>query len=111
MQWLIPDCYWPAVTTDGEYVSHEAICILNTNLKAVTVTLTLYFEDRDPFGGIERTIPAQRTLHIRMDQLEGDPVPRGVPYAVVVDCDQPIAVQYTRVDTTQPALAIGTTIV
>lgn len=111
MKWLIPDCYWPAVNTGDQYVSHEAICVLNTNPQAVTVSLTLYFEDREPITGISKTVGGERTLHIRMDQLEGCPVPRGVPYAVVVSCDQEIAVQYTRVDTTQPALAISTTIV
>lgn len=111
MKWLIPDCYWPAVTTGSEYVSHEAICVLNTNPTDAVVNLTLYFEDREPLTGISKVIPARRTLHIRMDKLEGCPVPRGVPYAVVVECDQEIAVQYTRVDTTQPALAISTTIV
>lgn len=111
MKWLIPDCYWPAVTTGDQYVSHEAICVLNTNQEAAEVSLTLYFEDRAPLTGISKTVPGERTLHIRMDQLEGCPVPRGVPYAVVVSCDKEIAVQYTRVDTTQPALAISTTIV
>lgn len=111
MNWLIPDCYWPAVTTGDEYVSHEAICILNTAPTDAQVSLTLYFEDREPLTGISKTVPAQRTLHIRMDKLEGSPVPRGVPYAVMVSCDTPIAVQYTRVDTTQPALAISTTLI
>ena len=28
--WLAPDCFWPEITTPGHYVSHEAICVLNT---------------------------------------------------------------------------------
>ncbi|MCD8352948.1 MAG: hypothetical protein LUC47_01340 [Clostridiales bacterium] len=111
MKWLIPDCYWPAVTTDGEYVSHEAICVLNPGKADAEVKLTLYFEDREPLTGINKVCPAQRTIHIRMDLLEGCPIPRGVPYAALVECDQEIAVQYTRVDTTQPALSISTTII
>ncbi|MCD8104948.1 MAG: hypothetical protein LUF35_08105 [Lachnospiraceae bacterium] len=113
MKKLIPDCYWPEVS-NGEYVSHEAVCVLNTGAAPVTVELTLYFEDREKLGGYQVTIPAERTKHIRLDQLvnvEGTAIPRGTPYAMVIEADQEVAVQYTRVDTTQSQLAIATTIV
>ncbi len=113
MKWYIPDCFWP-VEDHGEYVSHEAVCVLNTGKTAVDVTLTLYFEDCDPLDGFAVQVGAQRTLHIRLDKLankDGKTIPRGVPYAMVVECEQPVTVQYTRVDTTQPSLTIATTIV
>ncbi len=111
-KYYIPDCFWP-VKDQGDYVSHEAVCVLNTNETEVTVTLTLYFEDRDKIDGIKVSVGAERTNHIRLDHLtlDGQPlIPRGVPYAIVVSCDKEITVQYTRVDTTQPALTIATTI-
>lgn len=113
MKWFIPDCYWPQVD-HGDYVSHEAVCVLNTNDTEAKVFLTLYFEDREKLSGFSVTVGAERTSHIRLDKLlneDGVPVPRATPYAIVVECDKDISVQYTRVDTTQPELAIATTIV
>ncbi|MDY3248917.1 MAG: sensory rhodopsin transducer [Candidatus Choladocola sp.] len=113
MKKMIPDCYWPD-SANGEYVSHEAVCVLNTNTEDVTVELTLYFEDRDKMGGFAVTVPAERTKHIRLDQLlskDGTAIPKATPYAMVIECDKDVTVQYTRVDTTQPELAIATTMV
>lgn len=113
MKWFIPDCYWPEAD-HGDYVSHEAVCVLNTNDTEAKVFLTLYFEDREKLSGFSVTVGAERTSHIRLDKLlneDGVPVPRATPYAIVVECDKDITVQYTRVDTTQPELTIATTIV
>jgi hypothetical protein len=113
MKWYIPDCYWNS-KSNGIFVSHEAVCILNANSISAVVELTLYFEDRDKIAGYHAVIPPERTLHIRLDKLVskcGTPVPRDTPYAIVVNCEQNITVQYTRVDTSQPEMAIATTIV
>lgn len=113
MKKTIPDCYWPD-SANGVYVSHEAVCVLNTHAEEVTVNLTLYFEDRDKLGGYSVKVPGERTKHIRLDQLlseNGDPIPKATPYAMVIECDKNVSIQYTRVDTTQPELAIATTMV
>ena len=34
----IPDCYYPEITTPGHYVSHEAICVLNTGSQDANLT-------------------------------------------------------------------------
>lgn len=109
----IPDCYWPEVD-NGAYVSHEAVCVLNANPVPATVNLTLFFEDRPKIGGFSVVIPAERTTHIRLDRLvnkDGKAIPRGVPYAMMIESAVDVALQYTRVDTTQPELAIATTII
>ncbi len=110
--WLIPDMYWPEITSEGHYVSHESVCVLNTAGEDCTVELTLYYEDRDPVGGLTVPCKAQRTHHVRMDQLldrQGRHIPRGVPYAAMVEASVPVVVQYTRVDTTQSENALMTT--
>jgi hypothetical protein len=110
--WLIPDMYWPEITSQGHYVSHESICVLNTSDEDCRVELILYFEDRKPVSGLSAVCAAQRTNHIRMDRLvgaDGKHIPRGVPYAAVVNAAIPVVVQYTRVDTTQSANSIMTT--
>ncbi len=110
--WLIPDMYWPEVTSPGQYVSHESICVLNTSDRECRVSITLYYEDREPIEGLYAVCPAKRTAHIRMDQLRdgsGGTILRGVPYASLLQCSIPVVVQYTRVDTTQSENALMTT--
>lgn len=113
MKKLLPDCYWPS-SKNGAYVSHEAICILNTTQDIAHIELTLYFEDRPPMKGFRVPVEPERTRHIRMDQLvsaQGCMVPMDTPYAAVVESDVDVAVQYTRVDTTQPELALMTAVI
>ena len=110
-EWFIPDMYWPEKDA-GDYVSHEAICVLNTGDKDCIVDITLYFENKEPLVCQRCICPARRTNHIRTDILRlanGDPLPRGVGYAGYVRCSEPVIVQYTRVDTTQNPLALMTT--
>src|SRR5690554_3322274 len=105
--WFIPDCYYPEVSSPGHYVSHEAICVLNTGKVDSTINITLYFEDQDPLTGFTAECPAERTRHIRLDLLKdanGRSIPKGVPYAVMVESSEPIIVQYSRLDTTQAEL-------
>ena len=56
-EWFIPDCYWPEITTPGHYVSHEAICVLNTCAEDADIELTLYFEDAEPIEGFTAKCP------------------------------------------------------
>lgn len=111
-EWLIADCYWPEITTPGHYVSHEAICVLNTSDKDAEIAITLYFEDREPMTGFTAVCGARRTSHIRMDALksgDGSAVPMGVPYAALVVSTQNVVCQYSRIDTTQVNETFGTT--
>lgn len=110
--WLVADCYWPEITTPGHYVSHEAICVLNTTGEDATLAITLYFEDREPMTGFTAACGARRTHHVRMDKLvdaEGNHVPMGVPYAALVESSVPVICQYSRIDTTQVNETFGTT--
>lgn len=111
--WYIPDGYLPPLTPEqGELVSHESLCLLNATPYEAHVRLTVYFEDREPIKNIALTLPPERTRHVRLDrpeQLGGHQLPRGVPYAVKVESDVPIVVQLSRMDVTQPNLALMTT--
>lgn len=113
MEKLLPDCYWPS-SKNGSYVSHESICVLNVTDRPAHIKITLYFEDRDPIRGFSVTVGPERTSHIRMDKQvseTGETVPMDTPYAALVESDVDVAVQYTRVDTTQSELALMTTMV
>jgi len=108
--WIIPDGYIPPLSS-GELVSHESICILNCNETAASVFITIYFEDREPFEKIPVIIDAKRSNHLRTSSLEfnGEKIPVGVPYSIEVESDIPIIVQYSRLDATQPSLALMST--
>jgi len=110
--WLIPDGYLPPDST-GDLLSHESVCILNTGGKAATVAMTVYFEEREPLRGLHVTVPPERTLHVRLDRLanpDGEKIPVATPYALMLESDRPVSVQMSRLDTTQPALALMTTL-
>ena len=110
--WLIPDGYWQTFST-GKFPSHEAVCVLNTGDTDAKITMTLYFEDREPMKEFVSHCAARRTHHVRMDKLKnskGEPVPQGVPYAILVESNTPVVIQYSRMDTTQAEMALMTAI-
>lgn len=109
--WLIPDGYYPEFSS-GKFPSHEAICVLNPGKQDAEISITLYFEDRDKMEGFKAICKAERTNHIRMDQIknyDGAGVPVGVAYAMMVESNTEIIVQYSRMDTTQAEMALMTT--
>lgn len=105
--WVIPDGYIPP-DSSGALESHESICVLNTGSEDATLEITIYFEDRDPLEEIRAKVPARRTKHIRTASLRSgeEAIPPGVPYAITVSSNVPVIVQYSRLDTTQPELAL-----
>ena len=110
--WIIPDGFLQPVSL-GDQVSHEAVCVLNLTEEEAIIRLTFYFEDREPMNQFVSSCGGQRTHHIRLDKLvdqDGREVPRGVPYAIKVDSSVPVIVQHSRLDTSQEALALFTTI-
>lgn len=108
--WMIPDGYIPPVSS-GDLESHESICVLNCNAAAAQLSLTIYYEDRPPLENIAVIVEGKRTKHIRTSTLskDGRRIPAGVPYAIEVESDLPIIVQYSRLDSTQPANALMST--
>lgn len=111
-KWLIPDMYYPSENQPGPVFGHEAVSVLNTADTDAEIFITLYFEDRDPVVLSKQICGAKRTYHIRMELIttdEGEKVPTDTPYAAVVECEKELAVQYSRADARQNALAMMTT--
>jgi hypothetical protein len=109
--WFIPDGYYPTFSS-GKFSSHEAICVLNPGNKDAEIEITLFFEDQEKREGFQAVCKAERTHHIRMDKLkniDGQGVPMGVAYAMMVKSNTEIIVQYSRMDTTQAEMALMTT--
>ena len=109
----VPDGYWHS-RSNGIFPSHEAICVINPYNEEITLKLTLYFEDRDKMDGFEIKVSAERTLHIRMDRIvnnKNEHVPQDVPYAIKIECEKEVPIQYSRMDTSQSEMSIMTTMI
>jgi len=110
--WVIPDGFMNN-TANGSFISHEAVCVLNTGEKDAQIEICVYFEDREPVCGFDAVCRARRTNHIRLDRLKnrnGEEIPRGISYALLVKSDVPVVVQHSRMDVSQAEMALMTTI-
>ena len=110
--WAVSDGYIQPKSI-GEAESHDGLCVLNSGDEDAHLDITLYFADREPMTNIFASCGARRTIHIRLDRLQdgkGEKVPAGVPYSLVVESDVPVLIQHTRVDTSQNAMALMTTL-
>jgi hypothetical protein len=111
--WVIPEGYIPAGSHGPapELTSHEAFCVLNAGEEAAHLRVTIFYEKRDPVGPYTLSVGARRTRHFRFNDLnDPEPIPPGTPYASVIESDQPIVVQHTRLDSRQAANALLSTI-
>jgi hypothetical protein len=112
-RWAIAEGYIPEFShgPEPEMTSHETACLLNTSDQDAHVQITIYFSDRESVGPYRVTVPANRTKHLRFNDLKDpEPIPRGTDYASVIESNVPIVVQHTRLDSRQNANALLTTI-
>jgi hypothetical protein len=112
-RWAIAEGYIPpdSTTKSRELVSHEVVCLLNAGDHDAHVSIKVYFGDRAPAGPYTCVVPAQRTLHLRFNDLrDPEPIPKGFDYSSVIESDVPIVVQHTRLDSRRDSLALLSTI-
>lgn len=112
-QWAIAEGYIPGQSNGPEpaMTSHETLCILNATDQDAQIAITLYFSDREPVGPYRVQVPARRTSHVRLNDLNDPaPVPRDTDYAAILEADVPVVVQHTRLDSRQAELALLSTI-
>ncbi len=112
-RWAIAEGFIPSASTGSGRVfeSHETVCILNAGDRDAHVRITIFFADRRPAGPYAVRVPARRTSHVRFNDLDDpEPVPRDTDYASVVESDQPVVCQHTRLDSRQAELALLSTV-
>ena len=111
--WVIAEGYIPSYGNgpEPEFTSHETACILNTSNQNAEIEITIFFSDKDPVGPYKVTVEAQRTKHLRFNDLKDpEPVPLDTDYACVIESSVPVVVQHTRLDSRQAENALLTTI-
>ncbi|HZT24902.1 MAG TPA: sensory rhodopsin transducer [Pseudolabrys sp.] len=112
-RWAIAEGYIPSgsLSQDPALISHETVCLLNAGDRDADIDITLFFVDRDPVGPYRVKLSAQRTMHLRFNDLtDPAPVPRDTSYASVIEASVPIVVQHTRLDSRHPNIALLSTI-
>lgn len=111
--WAIAEGYIPTHSTgpSPEMESHETVCILNTSAETARIEIMIYFADKDPIGPYRLEVCANRTSHIRFNNLDNpEKIPRGVDFASTITSNVPVIVQHTRLDSRQAANALLSTI-
>jgi len=111
-RWAIAEGYIPGWSSSErrELVSHETACLLNAGDQDASVTITIFYADRDPSGPYRVTVPAGRTLHLRFNELrDPEPIPPATDFSSVIEADVPIVVQHTRLDSRTADVALMTT--
>ena len=111
--WAIPAGYIPAASNGPapEMTSHESACILNVGDQLAHIEITIFFSDKPPVGPYKITVPAERTRHIRFNDLKDpEPIPLDTEYASLLVSDIPVIVQHTRLDSRQAENALISTI-
>lgn len=107
LRWVIAEGYLPPFNPDDSYElrSHEAACILNAGEVEARISITIFFTDREPIGPYRLAVPPRRTVHLRFNDLvDPAPIPVNTPYSSLIESDQPVVVQHTRLDSRQAAL-------
>jgi hypothetical protein len=111
--WAIADGYIPSKSNGPapQMTSHETACILNVSDQPANIEITIYFTDKPPVGPYRITVAAERTKHIRFNDLKDpQPIPPDTEYASLLVSDIPVIVQHTRLDSRQAENALLSTI-
>lgn len=110
--WIIPDCELP-MPGEGVLKGHESVIIVNDADKDATIKVTLFFADKDCYEDITWTVGSKKVRCFRMnntDDMCGYVVPFDTQYAMKLESDTEVVVQYGRLDNRQTNLAYYTTL-
>lgn len=110
--WIIPDCELPK-EGEGILKGHESVIIVNDSECCANIKVTLFFADKDCYDGINWKVESKRVRCLRMnnpEDMSGFVVPYDTQYAMKIESDQNIVVQYGRLDNRQTNLAYYTTL-
>jgi hypothetical protein len=112
-RWAIAEGYIPPQSHGPapQMTSHETVCLLNVSDGDALVSIRVFFANREPAGPFRIALPARRTRHVRINDLDDpEPVPVDTDFAMLIESDAPIVVQHTRLDSRQAENALLSTI-
>lgn len=111
-RWIIPDCERPP-EGEGALRGHESVIVVNDSDQDAEIRVKLLFTDRESVCDIVWKVGAHRVKCFRTNSVEdmyNAVVPEGEQYAMTLESDTSIVVQYGRLDNRQSNLAFYTTL-
>lgn len=109
--WVVPDCELPP-EGEGVLKGHESVIVVNDTNKTAVIKVKLYFADKEAYEGIEWIVEPKKVRCFRMNNvndMSGFVVPLETQYAMKIESNVKIVVQYGRLDNRQTNLAYYTT--
>ena len=109
--WILPDCELPQ-EGEGKARGHESVIIVNDSNRDAEISVKLFFTDKEAYDNIKWTVKAGRVRCFRtnnIDDMCGFKVPFETQYAMKLESNCNIVVQYGRLDNTQANLSFYTT--
>ena len=111
--WALAGGHIPAKSNGPEpaRTSRDVLHLLNTGATEASVELMIYYVDREPVGPYRFKVPARRLKVVRFnDLIEPEALPLATNYGCTLSADQPLVVQYTRLDTSHNPQATESTL-
>jgi hypothetical protein len=108
--WAIPGGHIPLQSSgpEPEFTSRDEIVMLNLGDDVAQVEMTMIYADRDPVGPYCLAVGARRVRRVRCnDLIDPEAMPLGVDYAIIIESNAPIVVQFDRIDTSPSPLTRG----
>lgn len=108
-KWVIPGGHIPLKSTgkEPEMVSQDKIAILNTGLNTVKLRLTVFYSGDDPVNNYILNVKGRRLKKIRInDLIDPFPVTLETDYSLLIEAEEPVVVQFLRMDTGYRNVAI-----
>jgi hypothetical protein len=107
--WVIPGGNIPLQSNgkEPEMVSQDRIAVLNTGMNDVKIKLTIYHDGQDPVTDYNIEIKGRRLKKIRInDLIDPSPLMLESEYAIVIEAQEAVVVQFTRMNTGHKYAAI-----
>jgi hypothetical protein len=112
-KWVIPCGCIPFKSTgrEPELLSQDKIAVLNLNRQPVKIRITVYYTDEEPVEYKPVVINGERVRKIRVNDLINPfPVVLDKEYSLVIEAEEPVVVQFLRMNTGHRNLALMGTI-
>lgn len=82
------------------FTPHDQLALLNAGDEVANVRVQVVYTARDPVGPFRLVVAAGHARRVRInDLIFPEAVRLDEPYGLVVESDQPVVVQFTRMDT------------
>jgi hypothetical protein len=107
-RWAIAAGFVPARGRgpEPEFTSRDRLCLLNAGEEAANVRVRVVYAAHDVVGPFRLVVAPRRVRHVRInDLIFPEAVRLEEPYGLDISSDEPVVVQFSRMDTRAPANA------